>query len=217
MLIKTIFILADDVHFFKHFLLKNMNGLFDLETLKNTYSSLLEFLCSSKEILMISNNVSNIWKSTDQKFLKLMGSFFIKKSDLVKALIPSSKLYSEIISFCEETNDKELLKWVKSFNNLFLSSVSKSLKKNKVPHASDFDEMMQKLSLFFNNFYDLKTKNETLERTIEELQNELKLSQEKNALLTSSLETLADEECENFRKRLRSGIYSFNVDQSAII
>lgn len=194
-----------------------MNGLFDLETLKNTYSSLLEFLCSSKENLMISNNVSNIWKSTDQKFLKLMGSFFIKKSDLVKALIPSSKLYSEIISFCEETDDKELLKWVKCFNNLFLSSVSKSLKKNKVPHASDFDEMIQKLSLFFNNFCDLKTKNETLEKTIEELQNELKLSQEKNALLTSSLETLADEECENFRKRLRSGIYSFNVDQSAII
>lgn len=204
--------------FLTHFLLKNMNGLFDFETLKNTYSSLLDFLCSTKEFLKISNNVSNIWKTTDQKFLKLMGSFFIKKSDLVKALVPSSKLYSEIISFCEETDDKELLKWVKSFNNLFLSSVSKSLKKNKDdPNIDDFDEMMRKLSLFSNNFRELKAKNETLEKTIEELQNELKLSQEKNALLTLSLENLADEECENFRKRMRSGIYSFNVNQSAIV
>lgn len=204
--------------FLTHFLLKNMNGLFDFETLKNTYSSLLDFLCSTKEFLKISNNVSNIWKTTDQKFLKLMGSFFIKKSDLVKALVPSSKLYSEIISFCEETDNKELFKWVKSFNNLFLSSVSKSLKKNKDdPNIDDFDEMMRKLSLFSNNFRELKAKNETLEKTIEELQNELKLSQEKNALLTSSLENLADEECENFRKRMRSGIYSFNVNQSAIV
>ena len=204
--------------FLTHFLLKNMNGLFDFETLKNTYSSLLDFLCSTKEFLKISNNVSNIWKTTDQKFLKLMGSFFIKKSDLVKALVPSSKLYSEIISFCEETDNKELFKWVKSFNNLFLSSVSKSLKKNKDdPNIGDFDEMMRKLSLFSNNFRELKAKNETLEKTIEELQNELKLSQEKNALLTSSLENLADEECENFRKRMRSGIYSFNVNQSAIV
>lgn len=195
-----------------------MNGRFDLEILKNTYSSLLDFLCSSKEFLKISNNVSNIWKTTDQKFLKLMGSFFIKKSELVKALVPSFKLYSEIISFCDETDNKELFKWVKSFNNLFLSSVSKSLKQNKDdPTIEEIDETMQKIALFSDNFRKLKEKNETLEKTVEELQNELKLTQERNAWLTSSLENLADEECENFRKRMRSGIYSFNVNQSTTV
>lgn len=193
-----------------------MDCPFDLETIKSVYSSFIEFICSKKEYLKISNNVSNIWKTTDQKFLRLMGSFFIKQQDPIKSLVPSSKLYSDIVSFCEKNNNQEFLKWTKGFNNYFISSVAKNIKKCDTENNSsfDFNENLRKCSDLFHN---LKMRNDYLEKTIIELQNELKLSQEKNSLLTSSLENLADEECENFRKRMRTKIFQVNVDQSTTV
>lgn len=196
-----------------------MNHNFNLDTLRKYYSSLLEYICSDRDFLKLCTNISNIWKTTDQKFLQLMGSFFAKQPDAVKSLIPSSKLYSEIISFCGKNNDKELLKWVKSFNNNFLSSVAMAIKKNKSENSScfEFNEYLRKCS---DVFYKLKTQNEYLEKIVAELKDELKLAQDKNAFLTSSiekLENLADQECENFRKRMRSGIYSLNVDESTTV
>lgn len=193
-----------------------MDRQFDLELLKTSYSSLLEHICSDKDFLKSSNNISNIWKTTDQLFLRHLGSFFIKQPDAVKSLVPSSKLYSEIVSFCEKNGEKELLKWVKSFNNHFISSVTRAMKKNKTDEHSlcDFNENLRKCS---DIFYKLKLRNENLEKKVDELQNELKLSHQKNALLTSSLENLAHEECENFRKRMRTKIYEFSIEQATTV
>ena len=191
-----------------------MDQHFDLNTLKIYYSSLLEHICSDKDFLKSSNKISNIWKTTDRIFLQFMGSFFSKQPDEIKALLPSSKLYSAIVSFCEKNNDQELLKWVKSFNNCFLSSVAKAIKKNKTEDSFNFNESLRICS---DMFHSLKIKNEFLEKMIVELQEELKLSQDKNALLTSTLQNIADEECENFRKRMRTQISSLNNDQTTTV
>ena len=191
-----------------------MTQQFDLDTFKIYYSSLLEHICSDKDFLKSSINVSNIWKTTDRNFLQFVGSFFSKQPDEIKSLLPSSKLYSAIISFCERNNDQELLKWVKSFNNCFLSLVAKTIKKNKAEDSFDFNENLRICS---DMFHKLKMRNEYLEKNVYQLQCELKHSQEKNAMLTSTLENLTDEECENFRKRMRTKISSINIDQSTTV
>lgn len=187
---------------------------FDLNTFKIYYNSLLEHICSNNEFLKLCNNVSNIWKTTDQNFIRLMGSFFSKQPETVKQLIPSSKLYSEIVLFGEKNDDQELLKWVKSFNSCFLFSVAKAIKKNKDECSFDFNENLRICS---DMFHKLKMKNEYLEKMVSDLQCELKLSQEKNSMLTSTLENLADEECENFRKRIRTKISSLNCDHTTTV
>lgn len=187
---------------------------FNLNTFKVYYSSLLEYICSDEDILKSSNKVSNIWKTTDRNFLQYVGSFFSKQPDPIKALLPSSKLYSAVLSYCEKNDDQELLKWVKSFNNLFLTSVAKATKKNKVEDSFDFYENLRICS---DMFHKLKTRNEYLEKMVTELQGELKNSQEKNAMLASTLENLADEECENFRKRMRTKISSLNSDHATTV
>jgi hypothetical protein len=197
-----------------------MDYHFDLDTFKNYYSYLLEYICSNKDFLKCSNSVSNIWKTTDQKFLRLVGSFFIKQPDPVKVLLPSSKLYSDIVLFCEKNDDQELLNWVKGFNNHFLSSVAKAMKKNKTQGGSSInivDDVIEYLRNSNDHLRKLENKNEQLERLVDDLQAELKLTQDKNDRLTSSLENLADEECENFRKRIRTGIFSVSASQSTTV
>jgi glutaredoxin 2 len=174
----------------------------------------LEYICSDEDFLKSGNKVSNIWKTTDRNFLQLVGSFFSKQPDPIKALLPSSNLYSAILSYCEKNDDQELLKWVKSFNNLFLTSVAKAIKKNKAEDLLSFNDYLRFCS---DMFYKLKTKNENLEKLVAELQNELRQSQEKNIMLASTLENLADEECENFRKRMRTKISSLNSDYAATV
>ena len=191
-----------------------MTQHFDLNTFKTCYSSLLEHICSDEDFLTSSNKVSNIWKTTDQNFLRLLGSFFSKQPNEIKSLLPSSKLYSAVISFCERNDDQELLKWVNSFNNSFLYSVAKTIKTNKAENSFNFNE---KLRLCSDMFHKVKMRNEYLEKLVAELQCELKHSQEKNAMLTSSLENLADEECENFRKRMRTKISSLNNDHTTTV
>lgn len=189
-----------------YFCFEKMDHHFDLHTLKNTYSSLLEHICSNTDLLKLSNSVSNIWKTTDRNFLLLVTSFFSKQSNEVKHLIPSSKLYSKIILFCEKNNDQELLKWVKSFNNIFISSVTKTIKRNKIENYSS-NEILQ---FSLNNFKKLKLKNQRLEKNIEELKHQLELYQDKCTLLSTTIENFADEECEHFRKRMRTKISSIN-------
>jgi glutaredoxin 2 len=191
-----------------------MEQQFNLNTFKVYYSSLLEYICSDEDFLKSGNKVSNIWKTTDRNFLQLVGSFFSKQPDPIKALLPSSNLYSAILSYCEKNDDQELLKWVKSFNNLFLTSVAKAIKKNKAEDLLSFNDYLRFCS---DMFYKLKTKNENLEKLVAELQNELRQSQEKNIMLASTLENLADEECENFRKRMRTKISSLNSDYAATV
>ena len=190
-----------------------MASHFNLDTFKNCYSSLLEHICSNKDFLKSSNNVSNIWKTTDTIFIRLLGSFFSKQPEEVKHLIPSSKLFSTIVLFCEKNNDQAFLTWVKSFNNCFLYAVGHAMKKIKpLGYSSiDFDENLRVASEMYKN---IEMRNKSLEKMVLELQKELKLSQEKNATLSSHLESMAEEEIENFRKRMRNGIYSFNVEQS---
>lgn len=192
---------------------------FNLNTFKVYYSSLLEYICSDEDILKSSNKVSNIWKTTDRNFLQYVGSFFSKQPDPIKALLPSSKLYSAVLSYCEKNDDQEFLKWVKSFNNLFLTSVAKATKKNKAtePLGVDANDIVEKINYMANTFNRLQTRNEYLEKMVTELQNELKNSQEKNAMLASTLENLADEECENFRKRMRTKISSLNSDHATTV
>lgn len=207
-----------------------MDHHFRLDILRNYYSSLLDYLCSNKDFLKSCSNVTNIWKTTDQNFLRLMGSFFSKQPDDANQLIPSSKLYSAIVSFSEKNNDQELLNWVKSFNKLFLSAVANSLKKNKIEEFSSFtfneqlricSDMFHQLKLknesLENLVLELQTTNETLQNLVSETKNELKLSQNKNLMLTASLENFADEECDNFRKRMRSKICSINADHFTTI
>ena len=191
-----------------------MASQFDLNTFKRYYSSLLEHICSNKDFLQSCTNVSNIWKTTDPKFIRLVGCFFAKQPESVKPLMPSSKLYTAILLFCEKNNDEELLNWVKSFNNSFLSSVAKALKKNRTGESNSFVSFMDKCKEEYNK---LQLRNEFLENAINELQIELKMCQDKNAFLTASIESLADEECENFRKRMRSKISSLNIDQSTTV
>ena len=198
--------------FFFHF--ENMASQFDLNTFKRYYSSLLEHTCSNKDFLQSCTNVSNIWKTTDPKFIRLMGYFFAKQPESVKPLMPSSKLYTAILLFCEKNNDEELLNWVTSFNNSFLSSVAKALKKNRTGESNSFVSFMDKCKEEYNK---LQLRNEFLENAINDLQIELKMCQDKNAFLTASIESLADEECENFRKRMRSKISSLNIDQSTTV
>jgi hypothetical protein len=190
-----------------------MTSQFDLNTFKKYYSSLLEHICSNKEFTKSCSNVSNIWKTTDPNFIRLLRSFFSKQPEYVKTLMPSSNLYTAILLFCEKNNDEELLNWTKSFNNSFLSSVAKALKKNRTEDF-DFDKNLDNIR---EEFVKLKLRNEYLEKAVNDLQIELQLSQDKNAFLSASIEGLADEECEIFRKRMRSKIYSLNIDQPTTV
>lgn len=190
-----------------------MTNKFDLNALKNCYSSLLEHICSNEDFLKSSMVIGNIWKTTDHVFLQYLTSFFHKQPDAIRLLMPSAKLYSDIISFCGD-NHPELLKWVKGFNNLFLKSVSKAASKNPSKDVASSFEFNQALRQCSDFFHKLKLRNEYLEKQVNDLQKELQLSQDKIADMTSSLKELADNECENFRKRMRSKISSFNVDES---
>lgn len=188
-----------------------MENHFDLNTFKTYYSSLLEHICSNKDFLETCHNVSNIWKTTDHTFLRFLSSFFSKQPEQVKMLIPSSKLYSAVVSFCEKNNDQEFLNWVTTFNNTFLYSVAKASQKKRTTlddHPSfNFHENMRKCE----NGYKY------LESLVVKLQEDLKMAQEKNALLTLTIENIANEECEQFRKRMKTKISSINQDQTTTI
>jgi len=197
-----------------------MSQNFNLDTLQTAYNSLLDFIGSNEEYIIISNNVTNIWKTTDHNFIKLLSSFFAEQHEDIRPLIPSSKLFLAIVSFSEKNNNHALLSWIKSFNNCFLSYVSNAMKKTKtkVSDPSNFlchvNQELKKCSDMFNS---LKLKNEYLEKYVEELKQNLQVSEEKNAFLTNSLEHLADEECENFRKRMRTKIISLNTKQTTTV
>lgn len=175
-----------------------MTSCYNLEHLKNTYESLLDFICSSDHNLQISKDVTNIWKTTNQSFLTLIKSFFNKKSQNIQELFPNNKFYSYLISHFERFDDKEMIKWVKSFNGIFLAKVSDSLKN------TDLNSILSDIDFLEENHIELLDKQ--FEQKTPEIVSQSKTISVKSTPITSdyinSLDCLDENEKYFFNKFL---------------
>jgi len=192
---------------------------YDLANLKPIYESLLDFICSHPNNLQLSRNISNIWKSNDENFLKMVHSFFIDKDINTQRLVPTSAFYTSLVNHFERTDDKEFLRWVKSFNSSFLSRIKKGTEQEKkepltgFSKTDDMEMVFQKISQLFHR---VQSKNKEMENEIITLKKELLDSKLVIANFTSSIDDFMNEERENFRKRIRS-ISNYSVCETSVV
>jgi hypothetical protein len=182
-------------------------------TLQRTYDSFLDFVSADKNRIHLCKDILNVWKASDEPFLKMITLYFETENAL--ALFPTFKLYSDLVDQFQKKQESQLLHWVKDFNRVFLMRIKNEMNPTPLCASNDgnntyIEEAFQKCTHILQGLQlknqELQLKNQELETEVQRLNNELSEEKMKVGYLISSVGHAFDEEATTFRKRVRAKI-----------